>query len=172
MDSPIPWEVLARLQSKSNPRTTHAWALAREEAFEATLDDLLNHRILPEAQVIERRFDHRCANRATKHRRRDRLLRGWGRRLCPANFHPSDRLMTQESVACVRSALPAVDFCCLLELAEGHSYADVADRHGLNEGNLKSRVCRARARVRKDLTERYTARSREMERAKTVTRSN
>src|SRR5262249_40344695 len=75
MDPPIPWEVLARLQSKSNPRTTHARASGREEAFEGILEDLLNQRIPPEAEAIERRFDHLCANRATKHRRRLRLLR-------------------------------------------------------------------------------------------------
>jgi hypothetical protein len=154
MDSPIPWEVIARLQSKSNPRTTHPRSLGREEAFEGILEDLFDQRILPEAEVIERRFDYLCANRATKYRRRVHLRRVWSSQQRPGIPDSSQKLATHELVERLRKVVQAADYCCLLQLAEGHSYADVAARHSLNEGNLKSRVCRARARARKVLTER------------------
>ena len=154
MDSLILGEVLARLQSKSNPRTTHARALGREEAFEGILEDLLQQQIPPEAEAIERRFGHLCANRATKHRRRACLLRRWGRSHSHDIPDPSDRLVTQELLRHVRGVVPATDYGYLRELAEERSYAEVAARHGLSEGNLKLRVCRARARARKVLTER------------------
>lgn len=149
MSSPIPWEVLARLQSQSNPRTTHPRSWGREEAFERVLEDLLNHRIPAQAEEIERRFDHLRANRATKHRRRAGLLRGWGLRQRHNAPNPSDRLITQDLVEHVRRAVPAVDYGYLVALAEGRSYAELAARSSVNEGTLKSRVARAREQARK-----------------------
>jgi hypothetical protein len=153
MNSPIPWEVLARLQSQSDPRTTHARSLGREEAFEGVLDDLLNHRILAEAEQIERRFNNLCANRATKYRRRACLLRRWRVGQRHDGPDPSERLLTQDLIEHVRRAISANDYRYLLQLAEGRSYAQVATWHSMREGNLRSRVCRARACARSALTE-------------------
>lgn len=119
MDSPIPWEVLARLQSQSNPRTVHARSLGREEAFEGILDDPLTHRIPLDEQVIERRFDHLCANRATKHRQRGRLLRGWGSRQRPSIPDLSHKFATRQLAERIREVVQAEDYCYLCELAEG-----------------------------------------------------
>jgi hypothetical protein len=153
MDPHFPWEVLSRLQSRSNPRTTHARSLGREEAFEGLLDDLLKGKLLRVPQEIEQRYDSLCVNRATKHRRRARLLRGYRSRKPLRNLDPFRTIATQQLVERIRQVLPAAEFGYLVELAKGQSYATVAGEHGLNEGNLKSRVCRARARAREVLLE-------------------
>jgi hypothetical protein len=149
MNPPIPWEAFARLQSQSNPRTVHARSAGREEAIETVLDDLVACRIPFEAQVIERRFDHLCANRATKHRRRARLLRGRSSQQRPQVLNPCRTFAVRHLMERIREVVQARDYRYLLELAEGRSYAEVAARHGLNEGTLKSRVARAREQARK-----------------------
>jgi hypothetical protein len=146
-------DALARLQSQSDPRTTRVQAHAREEAFDQLLDDLRTGRIPPESQTIQSRYHHLRVNRTTKHCWRQRLLCDWWcRRRSSAASLPPEMIDIRECLARARGLVSEEDWQCLWELAQGDSYKEVAARHGLNLGNLKTRVSRARTRIREQIT--------------------
>ena len=95
-------------------------------------------------------------NRARKHRLRDRLVQD---RLVQERLFRFDEVASlpddvvekaaiADHVAWVRSNTSAKEWHSLWLLAEGFSYAQVAQTLHLSEGTLKSQVARCRARLR------------------------
>ncbi len=133
---------------KITPRT-----LGDEEALVEILDDL-GRGALSDAESVHRRFGFLEANRATKYRRRAGIE---GERV-DGNDAPASAPDPTETIALRQLAVRALAGVCprdgqaLWALADGASYREVAARYGLTETNLKARISRIRARLRRSPT--------------------
>ena len=59
-----------------------------------------------------------------------------------------DQIAYHQLVDLIRTVLPDEDFMLLLEIADGHSYADIARDRDMTVSSLKSKAFRVRERVR------------------------
>jgi DNA-directed RNA polymerase specialized sigma24 family protein len=98
---------------------------------------------------VQREFDCLCANRTAKYRRRAQLDRRFAGTGQVFQTQPIIEVVALRELAeMVRRATSDIDWQILRMLAEDFTYAEVADRLGMSVGKLKSRVSRARCRLR------------------------
>jgi len=157
--SDLAWRVIAALQREADSPTIDR-SLAREEAFDVVLaETVVNPN--PNPDKISKRFQSLCRNRQNKHAHR--------RQLEMESFRPTHRrggtdfghvtltrpaptvlnnLITDQLMLLIRAELSQEEFAILMEIADGDSYGDIACSRGLTVTSLKSRVLRARNKVR------------------------
>ena len=161
------WTAFARLQHSLERKRTCTESWACEEALTNLLDDFASG--IPSPQELKRRFQSLVLNRSRKHRNRARL----DERHCATNgpstnrngepiestasrdrrivMEASELAARRELVSFVRSAVQADDWRSMWRLACGDEYVLVARGRGITAGQLRTRICRLRAVLRKQI---------------------
>jgi len=153
------WQFFAILQNEVDPKSVDR-SLARGEALDAVLDEVL---VDPSADrnLLRNRFGSLCRNRLSKqtHRRAidaDRF-RATHRRggtgfgsilLSPPARNVVDDIAYAQITDLIRTVLDEDEFRLLLDIADGDSYADLVRDRNITISNLKSKVFRARQKIR------------------------
>jgi hypothetical protein len=154
------WQFFAALQDEADPQSIDR-SLAREEALDAVLDEIVSDPA-PDQNLLRKRFYSLCRNRLSKQTNRRMMDRGrakathrrggtdFGRMLLTAP-EPTvlDQLAYAQFAELIRTVLHAEEFRLLLEIADGHSYADLAFDRNWTASSLKSKAFRVREKVRK-----------------------
>lgn len=152
-DLPAPWGVYLRLHSLGLSRKITSLSLGRDEALTELPDQLGTECAPSDPDIVQRKFDYLCVNRATKYRHRARLDHQVAERTTHvlAEKH-TNAVATRELVDLVRRETSDADWSILWMLAEGFTYREVADKFSMSFEKLKSRVCRTRFRIRSSST--------------------
>jgi len=153
------WQLFAALQSEADPQSIDR-SLARDEALDTVLDEVLTEPA-PDRDLVRKRFDSLCRNRLSKHRHRRALDRDrfrashrrggsdFGSVLLTAPARSVfDQIVYGQLADLIRTVLPEEEFRLLLEIGEGHNYADMARDLNITVSSLKSKAFRAREKVR------------------------
>ncbi|SRR6266567_5830199 len=153
------WEFFAALQREADPRSVDR-SLARDEALDAVLDEVATGSAL-DRDLVSKRFHSLRRNRLSKytHRRAidGRRFRGTHRRggtdlgsimLMPPTPSVLDQIAYTQLRALLCAVLPEDDFRLFLEIADGHSYSDMARMRHKTVSSLKAKVFRVRGKVR------------------------
>lgn len=153
------WQFFAALQREADPKSVDR-SLARDEALDAVLDEVVNDPAL-DRDLISNRFNSLCRNRLSKHIHRrvidSRRFRGTQRRggrdfgstlLMSSTPSAFDQVAYYQLKDLLRTVLPEEDFNLLLEIADGHSYSDMARARQKTVSSLKAKVFRVREKVR------------------------
>jgi hypothetical protein len=153
------WQFFAALQSEADPQSIDR-SLARDEAIDVVLDEVLTDPA-PDGDLVRKRYYSLCRNRLSKckHRRAldRRRSRGSHRRggtdygsvlVAPPARSVFDQIAYGQLTDLIRTVLPDEDFILLLEIADGHSYADLARDRNMTVSGLKSKAFRVREKVR------------------------
>jgi len=153
------WQFFAALQSEADPHSVDR-SSARDEALDAVLDELVTDPA-PNKDILRTRFYSLCRNRLSKHSHRRALERGRFRAshrrggtdvgsvlLIPPARNVFDQIAYGQLTNLIRTVLLEEEFILLLEIAEGHSYADMASDRNTTVTSLKSKAFRVRAKVR------------------------
>ncbi len=133
------WQFFAALQSEADPQSIDR-SLARDEALDVVLDEIKSDRVTDDAP-LRKRYYSLCRNRLSKQNNRRALdrrrVRGTHRRggmdfgsvllLAPART-VCDQLAYNQLVDLIRTVLLKEELMLLLEVADGHSYAEMARR--------------------------------------------
>lgn len=141
-DLPHPWNIYARHQAKllrGRQTSGENWGT------EAALDRIL---LTVEESIPVTEDD--LARTAASDRRRDRkrtLLRLVYLRADEVGADPSNSLAARDTLRVACSLVSNRDWRMLCQLAEGHSYAEVAGQMGSTPGGLRVRVLRCRKRL-------------------------
>jgi len=160
MDESNPaWQFFAALQREADPRSVDR-SLARDEALDAVLDEVATGSAL-DRDLISRRFHSLRRNRLSKHTHRhaidSRRYRSTHRRggtdhgsilLMPPAPSVLDHIAYAQLRALLRAVLAENDFRLLLEIADGHSYSDMARVRHKTVPSVKAKVFRVRGKVR------------------------
>jgi hypothetical protein len=153
------WQFFAALQIEADPQSVDR-SSARDEALDAILGEVLAGRT-QDGNLVRKRYYSLCRNRLSKRKHRRALdwdrFRSSHRRggtdfgsvlLTPPARGVVDQIAYIQLTDLVRTVLPADDFMLLLEIADGHSYADLARDRSMTVSGLKSKAFRVRERVR------------------------
>lgn len=153
------WHSFAILQTAVDPLSIDR-SLARDEALDAVLADVEADPAYNE-DAFKKRFYSLCRNRRSKQISRRKLearrFRPTHRRagaadgavmLTPPVPSVVDQIAYEQLTALILAVLPREDFQILLEIADGHSYADMARARNTTLSALKARAFRVRERVR------------------------
>ena len=154
------WRFFAALQGEADPQSIDR-SLSRDEALDVVLDEVLADSV-PDKDLLRKRFHSLCRNRLSKYRHRRALdsyrSRGTHRRggtdfgsvLLTA---PTPSVFNQIAYGQMKDLICTVlkekDLRLLLEIADGHSYADLARDRNVTVSSLKSKAFRIREKVRK-----------------------
>ena len=153
------WQFFAALQSQSDPQSVDR-SLARDQALDAVLDEIISAPA-PNEDALQKRYYSLCRNRLSKQnnrraldRRRSRathrrggtdfgsvVLTAPARTIC-------DRLAYNQLLDLIRTVLLNEELLLLLEIADGHSYAEIARERNITVSGLKSKAFRVREKVR------------------------
>jgi len=154
------WQLFAALQSEADPQSIDR-SLARDEALDTLLDEVVADPA-PDWGLVRKRFFSLCRNRLSKHSHRrvlqQRRFRASHRRngadtgsillTAPARS-VLDQIAYDQLIDLIRTVLAQEELLLLLEIADGHSYADMARDRNLTVSSLKARAFRIREKVRK-----------------------
>lgn len=153
------WQFFAALQGEADPHSINR-SLAREEALDAVLDDIVRDPMTDRSLLLKRYYS-RCRNRLSKYNNRRALdrhrVRGTHRRggtefgsvlLTRPERNAFDQIACDQFTNMVRAVLPEGEFRLLLEIGDGDSYADLANDRNVSLSTLKSKVFRVRKKVR------------------------
>jgi hypothetical protein len=153
------WQVFAALQSHSDPQSVDR-SLARDEALDAVLDDIVSAPA-PDERAVQKRYYSLCRNRLSKQKNRRALdrsrSRGTHRRggsefgsvlLTPPAHTVSDHLAYKQLVALISTELLAEELRLLLDIADGRSYVEMARDWNTSVSGLKSKAFRIRQKLR------------------------
>lgn len=153
------WQFFASLQREADPRSVDR-SLARDEALDAVLEEVVTGSAR-ERDLISKRFRSLRRNRLSKHIHRRvidcRRFRSTHRRggadlggvlLTPPTPSVLDQIAYAQLRALLRAVLPEDDFRMLLEIADGHSYSEMARARHKTVSSLKAKVFRVRGKVR------------------------
>lgn len=156
----LAWQVIAALQLEADSPTIDR-SRAREEAFDVVLAETLADPT-PNPDKADKRFRSLCRNRQSKHEHRRELEQNLyrpGYRRGGSDFGHAiltvpartvlDELICDQLTLVVRAELSKEEFEMLMEIADGASYDEMAQSRGLTTASLKSRILRARNKVRK-----------------------
>lgn len=141
-----PWGRYLQLQHQVANSDTES---ARSRGADEALNDLLE-KIEQGVELDERQVERLCENRAAKHRHRmkDDLL------LAPnedtSAIDGETRAVAQLLLEALQEKLAPSDRSLLAELANGHTYKELAKRRGATVEALKTRVSRLRSQLRAD----------------------
>ena len=153
------WQVIAALQSEADPQSIDR-SSARDEALDVVLDEIVSNPAV-DRDLLRKRFYSLCRNRLSKHNNRRALdrrrFRGTHRRggtdfgsvmlTAPART-VFDQLAYKQLTDLILTVLPEEELRLLLEIADGHSYAEIARDRDMTIAGLKSKAFRIRERVR------------------------
>jgi len=153
------WHSFAILQSAVDPLFIDR-SLARDEALDALLADVEADPACNE-DAFKKRFYSLCRNRRSKQISRRKLE---GRRFRPTHRRagatdaavtlvppaPSviDQIAYEQLADLILTVLPREDSQILLEIADGHTYADMAQARNTSLSSMKSRAFRVREKGR------------------------
>ena len=153
------WQFFAALQGEADPQSIDR-SLARDEALDAVLDEILTDPV-QDKDLIRKRFHSLCRNRLSKYRHRRALDRhrdrGTHRRggtdfgsvlLTAPTPSVSNQIAYGQMTELIRTVLTEEELRLLLEMADGHSYADLARDRDVTISSLKSKAFRIREKVR------------------------
>jgi len=153
------WQFFAALQAEADPQSIDR-SSARDEALDAILDDVLADPA-PDKDLVRKRYYSLCRNRLSKyhHRRALDKLRGRcthrrggtdsGSLLLNAPARSVfDQMAYGQMTDLIRTVLSEEELVLLLEIGNGHNYADLARERNISLSSLKSKAFRVRARVR------------------------
>lgn len=153
------WQFFAALQGEADPKSIDR-SSARDEALDVVLDEVLADPA-PDGDLAQKRYYSLCRNRLSKRKHRRALerrgFRGSHRRggtdygsvlVAPPARSVLDQIAYGQLMDLIRTVLPDEDFILLLEIADGHSYADLARDRNMTVSGLKSRAFRVREKVR------------------------
>lgn len=153
------WHSFAILQSAVDPLSIDR-SLARDEALDAVLADLEADPTCGE-EALKKRFYSLRRNRRSKQISRRKLearrFRPTHRRatapdaavaLMPPARCVIDQIAYEQLTALILTVLPPEELQILLEIADGHSYAEMASARHTTLSSLKSRAFRVREKVR------------------------
>ena len=154
------WQLFAALQDEADPQHIDRLS-ARDEALDAVLDEVLTNPV-PDKDLVRKRFHSLCRNRLAKHSHRralDRHRSRGTRRRGGTDFGsvlltaPAPSVFNQiaygQITDLIRKVLTEEDLTLLLEIGDGHSYADLARDRNVTVSSLKSKAFRIREKVRK-----------------------
>jgi len=158
-ESDSSWQFFAALQGEADPQSIDR-SSARDEALDVVLGELLTGPA-PDGDLVRKRYHSLCRNRLSKLKNR----RALDRRRCRSTHRRGgtdlgsvllmvparsvvDEIAYGQLADLVRTVLPEEEFMLLLEIADGHSYADLAHDHHMTVAGLKSKAFRVREKVR------------------------
>jgi hypothetical protein len=153
------WQFFAALQREADPQSIDR-SSARDEALDVVLDEVLTGPA-PDGDLVRKRYYSLCRNRLSKNKHRRALdwrrFRGTHRRggtdfgsvllKAPARSI-FDQIAYGQLTDLIRTVLPEEDLMLLLEIADGHSYTDMARDRDMTVSSLKSKAFRVREKVR------------------------
>jgi hypothetical protein len=152
------WQFFAALQ-REDPQSIDR-ASARDEALDVVLGEVLADPA-PDENLIRKRYYSLRRNRLSKFKNRRALDRRRSRgthRRCGSDIGSVLLMVPARSVFdqvaygqltdLIRTVLPEEDFAFLLEVADGHTYADLAHDRRTTVSGLKSKAFRLREKVR------------------------
>jgi hypothetical protein len=153
------WQFFAALQGEADPQSIDR-SSARDEALDVVLDEVLADPA-PDGDLVRKRYYSLCRNRLSKLNNRRAVercrCRGTHRRggtdlggvllTAPARS-VVDQIAYGQFADLIRTVLLEEDFMLLLEIADGHSYADMARDRDITVSSLKSKAFRVREKVR------------------------
>lgn len=141
---PAHWRQYAKEQSLADSESLDCDAFGRDELLDHMLDAIADGVTLSSEQI-------RCL-------KRNRTRKRWNHHCALVDLHsvstgatapPADEpVVIADRIAWVKRKTNGGDWELLELLAEGNSYATVADRVGVTVASLRSRVSRARIRIR------------------------
>ena len=153
------WQFFAALQGEADPQSIDR-SSARDEALDVVLAEVLTDPA-PDGDLVRKRYYSLCRNRLSKRKHRcvldRRRFRGSHRRggtdygsvlVTPPARSVVDQIAYGQLTDLIRTVLPEEDFMLLLEIADGHSYADTARDRNMTVSSLKSKAFRIREKVR------------------------
>lgn len=142
---PTGWRAFERLQRSLDVRSINPVTSGSDEA----LSDLLNEfgkLDLPTDQQVERRFRSLRRNRVRKYRHRVSLLSAAGRR--DSDFSPCKCIDDTDELCFARRQLTATEWRLVENVASGKSFHEIGQDNGLTSGQVRTRICRLRRRMR------------------------
>ncbi len=153
------WQLFTALEGEADPQSIDR-SSARDEALDVVLDEILADPA-PDGDLVRKRYYSLCRNRLSKCKHRRALdrgrFRGSHRRggtdfgsvlVTPPVRSVLDQIAYVQLTELIRTVLPEEDFMLLLEISDGHSYADMARDRSMTVSGLKSKAFRAREKVR------------------------
>ena len=152
------WAAVALLQVRLAAcfRSTPSQGESEDEAFSCIVDECGRGEL--SASRIERRFRNLTRNRAQKFRSRRRFLSCNSHLFAGSpSIDPREVAANRELSNLVRGEVSAADWCLLREIADGMSIDQLAAKHGASPSSIKSRVFRARDRIRESQAGRRVA---------------
>jgi hypothetical protein len=153
------WQLFAALQNEGDPQSIDR-SNARDEALDVVLDEIVSAPVTDEI-TIRKRYYSLCRNRLSKLNNRRaidrRRQRGTHRRngtdfgsvllTAPAST-VCDHLAYKQLLDLISTVLLKEEVLLLLEIAEGHNYAEMARDRRITVSGLKSKAFRIRQKVR------------------------
>lgn len=153
------WQFFAALQDEADPQSIDR-SLARDEALDVVLDEIVSDPATDQ-HLLRKRFYSLCRNRLSKQTNRRvldwRRSRGTHRRggadsgavlLTVPEPSVLDQLVYAQLSDLIRTVLAADELSLLVEIADGHSYADIARDRNVTVSSLKAKAFRVREKVR------------------------
>jgi DNA-binding CsgD family transcriptional regulator len=153
------WQFFAALQREADPQSIDR-SLARDEALDVILNEIVSDPA-PDQDLLRKRFYSLCRNRLSKHNNRRALDRrrsksthrqggtDFGSVLLTA---PQPTVFNQLAYAQLMglslTVLAEEELKLLVEISDGHSYADMARERNISLSSLKSKAFRVREKVR------------------------
>jgi DNA-directed RNA polymerase specialized sigma24 family protein len=148
------------LQSEADHPQSIDRSHARDEALDVVLDEITSAPTRDEA-LMRRRYYSLCRNRLSKQNNRravDRRCSRSAHRRGGSEFggmvltvptrSSFDQAAFAQLTALIRTLLPEEDFALLVEIADGHTLAEMASERRVTVASLKSRAFRIREKVR------------------------
>jgi hypothetical protein len=139
------WEAIERLQHFIDSRKVTPVAFGSDEALSAVLDYFPKDSV-PSAEHIERRFRCLRRNRVRKQRNRVRLL--FAAALHNHDGSSSNRIDDADELCDARRRMTPAEWALFQRIAAGETLGEIAQDSGLSFGQLRTRLCRLRSRVR------------------------
>jgi hypothetical protein len=157
-DSNPAWQFFAALQKEAAPNSVHR-SSARDEALDTVLDEIAT-KPQPFWDSVRKRFNSLCRNRLSKHIHRRGLerdhFRATHRRagtnmgsvlLTPPTPGVVDQIAYAQLTDLIRTVSPEDELKLLLDIADGKSYAEMANDRSTTVASVKSKVFRVRKKI-------------------------
>ena len=143
------WEAYARLQTHVENLPVGVVGSASDEALTVLAAELATD--ISGVEVYRRFYGHRL-NRCRKYHERAKLDEVYlNERLLDARSSddPAMVVLMREFVTCVRQRTTESEWLLLCRVASGESYSAIAESERMSEGQLRTLVCRIRAKLRR-----------------------
>jgi hypothetical protein len=167
------WDIFRKAQEQvGSTYYVNTDSRGAEDALLSSLDLISPNKPLPAPEFFQRKLDNLMSNRGKKHRQRLKLQRQrdeeqvqlescgtrkqisekTDRTILQPPSSPEEPVLLEGLIALIRPIISEQDLVLLCEVANDDLLSDVAHRHNMKLGTLKSKVSRARALVRRSLS--------------------